>query len=96
MRPNIADVRQDCATSRHGGVPQPLSLQPVIQPSGRGGTARYVSRRRIERAKTLMRRTNRPLVWIAQDAKFSDQSQLHSTFLREMGVTPGRFRAPLN
>ena len=57
------------------------------------GPQRYVMQQRIERAKTLMRRTNQPLAWIAQEAGFSDQSHLTSVFRREIGVTPGRFRA---
>ena len=59
------------------------------------GPQRYVMQRRIERAKTLMRRTNQPLAFIAQEAGFADQSHLTSIFRREMGVTPGRFRAAL-
>ena len=57
------------------------------------GPQRYVTRRRLERAKTLMRRTNRSLAWIAQEAGFADQSHLTSVFRRETGMTPGRFRA---
>ncbi len=59
------------------------------------GPQRYVMQRRIERAKTLMRRTNQPLALIAQEAGFTDQSHLTSMFRREMGVTPGRYRAAL-
>jgi AraC family transcriptional regulator len=57
------------------------------------GPQRYVTRRRLERAKTLMRRTNQPLAWIAQEAGFADQSHLTSVFRQETGVTPGHFRA---
>jgi AraC-like DNA-binding protein len=32
---------------------------------------------------------------IAQEAGFADQSHLNSIFRREMGVTPGRFRAAM-
>ena len=59
------------------------------------GPQRYVIQRRLERAKTLMRRTHEPLALIAQEAGFADQSHLTSIFRREMGVTPGRFRAAL-
>jgi AraC family transcriptional regulator len=59
------------------------------------GPQRYVTRRRLERAKTLMRRTSQPLALIAQEAGFADQSHLTSTFRREIGVTPGHFRAEL-
>jgi len=57
------------------------------------GPQRYITRRRLERAKTLMRRTNRSLAWIAQEAGFTDQSHLTAIFRRETGVTPGRYRA---
>jgi AraC family transcriptional regulator len=57
------------------------------------GPQRYVMQRRIERAKTLIRRTNQPLAFIAQEAGFSDQSHLTLIFCRETGMTPGRYRA---
>ena len=57
------------------------------------GTQRYVIQRRLERAKTLMRRTDRPLAWVAQEVGFADQSHLTSVFRRETGMTPGQFRA---
>ena len=57
------------------------------------GPQRYVARRRLERAKALMRRTNLPLALIARDVGFADQSHLTSVFRREFGVTPGHYRA---
>jgi AraC family transcriptional regulator len=59
------------------------------------GPQRYVLRRRVKRVQALMRRTNHPLAVIAQEAGFSDQSHLISVFRREIGVTPGHFRAAL-
>jgi AraC family transcriptional regulator len=59
------------------------------------GPQRYVLRRRLERAKTLMRRTKQPLALIAQEVDFTDQSHLTSIFRRETGTTPGRYRAAL-
>ena len=59
------------------------------------GPQRYVIERRLERAKMLMRRTNQSLALIAQEAGFADQSHLTSIFHRELGITPGRFRAAL-
>ena len=59
------------------------------------GPQRYITQRRLERAKTLMRRTNLPLAIIAQEAGFADQSHLTSVFHREIGVTPGHYRAAL-
>jgi AraC family transcriptional regulator len=52
-------------------------------------------RRQLDRAKTLLRRSRKPLAVIVQEAGFADQSHLSSIFRREMGVTPGRFRAAL-
>ena len=59
------------------------------------GPQRYVMERRIERAKTLMRRTHQPLASIALEAGFTDQSHLTSVFRRATEMTPGRFRAAL-
>jgi AraC family transcriptional regulator len=59
------------------------------------GPQRYVMQRRLERAKTLMRRSNQPLAVIARDVGFTDQSHLTSLFRRETRMTPGRYRAAL-
>jgi AraC family transcriptional regulator len=59
------------------------------------GPQRYVVERRIERAKTLMRRTRQPLASIALEAGFTDQIHLTQVFRRATGMTPGRFRAAL-
>ena len=59
------------------------------------GPQRYVIQRRLERAKTLLRRTAQPLALVAQKAGFADQSHLTSIFRRELGVTPGRFRSAM-
>jgi AraC-like DNA-binding protein len=59
------------------------------------GPQRYVMQQRVERAKTLIRRTNQPLALIALEAGFNDQSHLTVIFRREIGVTPGQFRAEL-
>ena len=42
-----------------------------------------------------MRRTHQPLALIALETGFGDQSHFTTIFRREMGVTPGRFRAEL-
>ena len=59
------------------------------------GPQRYVLQRRLERAKALLRRTRQPLALIALEAGFPDQGHFTTIFHREMGVTPGRFRAEL-
>ena len=59
------------------------------------GPQRYVMKRRLERAKTLMRRSSQPLAVIAQEVGFTDQSHLTMIFRREIGMTPGRYRTAL-
>jgi AraC family transcriptional regulator len=56
---------------------------------------RYIIQRRVERAKTLLRLSDQPLSWVAQETGFTDQSHLTTEFRRQIGVTPGRFRAAL-
>ena len=43
----------------------------------------------------MMRRTHQPLALIELETGFAHQSHLTSIFRREMGVTPGRYRAAL-
>jgi AraC family transcriptional regulator len=59
------------------------------------GLHQYVARRRVERAKDLMRGTAHPLATIAHAVGFTDQSHFTSTFRRETGITPGKFRLAL-
>jgi AraC family transcriptional regulator len=57
------------------------------------GLHRYVTRRRIERAKLLLRQGGPSLALIAATLGFYDQAHFTNTFRREMGMTPGDFRA---
>jgi AraC family transcriptional regulator len=54
---------------------------------------RYLTQARIERAKTLLRESDLPLVAIADEAGFSDQSHMSKIFKRLTGWTPKAFRA---
>lgn len=54
---------------------------------------RYVLRRRMERARDLLRATPLPITVIAHRLGFADHSHLTSTFRRETGITPSRFRS---
>jgi transcriptional regulator GlxA family with amidase domain len=56
------------------------------------GPHRYLQQRRLERAKVLMCSTDEPLVRIAQETGFSDQSHLTLIFRRETGMTPSKYR----
>ena len=52
----------------------------------------YILRRRIERAKLLLRDPRRSIVDVALASGFSSQAHLNSMFKRSTGVTPGRYR----
>jgi AraC family transcriptional regulator len=56
------------------------------------GPQRYVVRRRVERARDMIRRTDEPLAAVAQALGFADQSHFTHVFRRETGETPARFR----
>lgn len=51
----------------------------------------FLRRRRIERAKDLLERGDRPISDIAVEVGFYDQSHFTRHFTRIVGTTPGRF-----
>jgi AraC family transcriptional regulator len=53
---------------------------------------RYVSARRLERAKALLTRGDRPLVDIALSLGFSGQANFTRAFTQATGQAPGRYR----
>jgi AraC family transcriptional regulator len=53
---------------------------------------RFVLRRRIDRAKRLLRETETPLVEIALNCGFASQSHFASVFHRHVGATPSQYR----
>jgi AraC family transcriptional regulator len=55
----------------------------------------YVSRRRIERASTLLRSTDAPLCQIAVACGFWDQSHFNRRFSRALGTSPRSWRKAL-
>lgn len=57
------------------------------------GPQRYISGRRVERAREMIRRTDEPLAAIAQALGFADQSHFTQVFRRATGATPARFRS---
>jgi transcriptional regulator GlxA family with amidase domain len=52
----------------------------------------YVKRRRVERARELLTRTNLPVAEIALVTGFSDQSHFTRRFREIIGVPPGAYR----
>lgn len=88
------------------GFTRPLTLQELADAAGLGvrqfcrafrdatgqSPHQYVLRRRVEHAKLLVARGT-PLVDVALQCGFADQSQLTRTFAQLVGVTPARYRS---
>lgn len=53
---------------------------------------RYLTQRRIEQARELLRKTRLPVAEIAWRLGYSNQSHFTKLFRREVGVTPSAFR----
>lgn len=54
---------------------------------------RYVTDRRIERAKELLSATDLPIAEVTPACGFCDQSHLARWFKRVVGVTPAAYRS---
>lgn len=54
---------------------------------------RYLQRRRVERAMTLLRQTDRPVTQIAWDVGFASLGTFSRTFSSVVGCAPTQFRA---
>jgi AraC family transcriptional regulator len=81
--PPKADIRQRiehllCATSRR----HPIGPEPLTN----------ILKRRIDRARDLLRLNEKTISEIAYAVGFSSQSHLTANFRRTMGVTPRKFR----
>lgn len=53
---------------------------------------RYLQRRRIERAMTLLRQTDRPVTDVALDVGFASLGTFSSTFAGIVGCSPSEYR----
>ena len=54
---------------------------------------RYLQRRRVERAMTLLRQTDRPVTDVAWDVGFASLGTFSRTFAAVVGCSPSEFRA---
>ena len=52
----------------------------------------YVLQQRLERARTMLSRTNASLLEIAGCCGFADQSHMNRVFRKRVGQTPGQYR----
>ena len=71
----------------------PERLRHVFRATLGESPHRYVTRRRVERARELLRSTRLPMTEIALRLGFADHSHFTQTFRRQTGLTPSRFRA---
>ena len=71
----------------------PTHFSRTFKLAAGAGLSRFVTQRRVARAKTLLGQPRISLAAIAQAAGFNDQSYFTSVFRRETGMTPGQFRA---
>jgi transcriptional regulator GlxA family with amidase domain len=70
----------------------PCHFSRVFRTSFGESPLRYVTKRRLERAKQLMLSTDSPLCQIALDCGFSDQAHFSRLFRRMAGDTPRAWR----
>jgi AraC family transcriptional regulator len=73
-------------------VVSPLYLPRAFKTAVGQSPHRYVLERRLERAKQLLRNTDKPIVEVALAVGFSSQSHLSNWFLRAVGVSPAAYR----
>jgi AraC family transcriptional regulator len=83
--PSIADIAAEC------GLSSSYFAKAFKQATGAPPHA-WLSMKRIERAKQLLRATKLELAEIALACGFVDQSHFSRTFLRSEGCSPGRWR----
>ncbi len=83
--PSIADVAQECRLSASHfsrAFRRTIGMPPH----------RWLIKRRVERAKELLRKDDQDLVQIALACGFVDQSHMIRTFARHEGQTPAKWR----
>ena len=90
-----AHLDQELTLAELAGVAclSPCHLSRSFKQAIGTGPQRYTVRRRVERAKALLRGSDASLASIAATVGFADQSHFTAAFRQEIGTTPGRFRA---
>lgn len=94
IREMAAHCDQDWTLRRmadHCGL-QRTRLNTVFQTLTGDTPARHLARLRIERAKSLLCRTHRPVTEIAFDCGFSSSQYFANTFRHATGITPSDYR----
>ncbi|MFE5795152.1 helix-turn-helix domain-containing protein [Streptomyces sp. NPDC056503] len=81
----IGDIAQELAVSRD------TLITAVRRITGSPPTV-YLTRRRIDRAKTLLTDTDRPVSLVGRDVGYPDPAYFTRVFTRHVGVAPSAFR----
>ncbi|WP_275626918.1 AraC family transcriptional regulator [Pseudomonas sp. 273] len=82
---SVARLAQECALSR-SHFTRAFKLSTGLSPHD------WLLRRRVEKAKELMRDTSLCLSQIGLDCGFADQSHFSRVFLRLAGMSPANWR----
>ena len=67
-------------------------LQPITAAVTGSPPHHYVIERRVARARGQLERGVEPIVDVVLECGFSSQAHMTSTFTRQLGVSPGRYR----
>ena len=76
------------------GMPPLRFLRSFTHATGRTPHA-YITERRLQRARSLLRASNAPLAAIALDCGFAHQSHLGAVFKSRLGLSPQQYRTLL-
>ena len=71
----------------------PIHLARTFRRWRKSSISDYVRQLRIDKAAALMTKSDRPLVQIALEVGFADQSHFVKSFRRATGMTPAKFRS---
>ena len=84
--------RENLAVKRRQMGASPNHLAEVFQKQYGLSPAVYLRRRRLDSAKRLLKKTNRPIVEIGEEIGFASLSAFYAFFKRHTGKAPGAYR----
>jgi AraC-like DNA-binding protein len=91
MEEHLGEALDRDTVARAAGLSGSHFSHLIREKTGRTFTE-WMVRYRVDRAKTLLRRTDKSLIQIALECGFGDQSYFNRVFKRHTGVTPRAYR----
>ena len=91
---NLTEAMTICQIAKAAGL-GPSSLRQHFLDELKVSPSAYVTRRRVEQAKSLLRETERSITDIATGLGFSTSSYFTAVFRRLTGQTPSEYRHPV-